>query len=155
VSVYENFVQAHVKHNPQGHGGAYFLPWHRQMLLEYEAALNTVAPGVSIPYWDWTKFNTNHRSDTVFWARYGGARSGEPIPNAPFKGWSSTVLSPHAVVRGFTLNAPTPEDLYFVSAANVGEWTSDTTLSYATCKWGPGLRDILRRTCSRSPTARH
>jgi Common central domain of tyrosinase len=143
LSVYENFVQAHIQFNAQAHGGAYFLPWHRQMLLEYEAALNAVAPGVSIPYWDWTKFSTRYRSDTVFWARYGGARSGEPIPNAPFKGWTSALESPHAVVRGFTVNTLTPQDLYFVSAANIRLWTSDTARSFSTCKLDAGSARLL------------
>ncbi|MFD8939241.1 tyrosinase family protein [Streptomyces sp. NPDC059578] len=31
-----------------------FLPWHRRFLLEFERALQREAPGVTVPYWDWT-----------------------------------------------------------------------------------------------------
>jgi hypothetical protein len=36
------------------HDGPAFLPWHRQYLKVYEAALRVVDPDVVIPYWDWT-----------------------------------------------------------------------------------------------------
>jgi len=31
-----------------------FLPWHRAYLREFELALQTQQPGVSLPWWDWT-----------------------------------------------------------------------------------------------------
>lgn len=36
------------------HGWEAFLPWHRMFLYEFEQALQDIAPGTSIPYWDWT-----------------------------------------------------------------------------------------------------
>jgi tyrosinase len=36
------------------HGWERFLPWHRIYLYEFEMALLDVAPGVTLPYWDWT-----------------------------------------------------------------------------------------------------
>lgn len=35
------------------HGNLLFLPWHRAYLYFFEMALNDVAPGVSVPWWDW------------------------------------------------------------------------------------------------------
>ena len=35
-----------------GHDG--FLPWHREFLDDFETALQSVNPNVTIPYWDWT-----------------------------------------------------------------------------------------------------
>jgi len=35
------------------HGGPAFLPWHRQYLADFEAALQTVDPTVRLSYWDW------------------------------------------------------------------------------------------------------
>ena len=65
VSVYDQFVALHgaamnlsssTRGNLDlGHGNALFLPWHRQYLLDFEKALQTVHADVSIPYWDWTK----------------------------------------------------------------------------------------------------
>jgi tyrosinase len=36
------------------HMGPGFLPWHRKFLLVFEAALDAISPGVTVPYWDWT-----------------------------------------------------------------------------------------------------
>jgi tyrosinase len=68
ISVYDQFVAVHVamadargRQAPNGttladpaHGGSAFLPWHREMLYQFEKALQTVDPDVFIPYWDWT-----------------------------------------------------------------------------------------------------
>lgn len=36
------------------HGWEQFLPWHRAYLYEFELLLQEFAPGVALPYWDWT-----------------------------------------------------------------------------------------------------
>ncbi|MEO0770778.1 MAG: tyrosinase family protein [Cyanobacteria bacterium J06649_4] len=68
LSLYEQFVVRHVltmgfrqslgaagpaRGNP-AHSYPAFLPWHRQFLLDFEQALQTVDPEVTIPYWDWS-----------------------------------------------------------------------------------------------------
>ena len=68
LSLYEQFVVRHIltmgfrqslgatgpaRGNP-AHSYPAFLPWHRQFLLDFEQALQAVAPSVTIPYWDWT-----------------------------------------------------------------------------------------------------
>ncbi|WP_030904655.1 tyrosinase family protein [Streptomyces sp. NRRL F-5126] len=63
---YDEFVRTHVEfYTPDGESGLRsghmaptFLPWHRRFLLEFEGALRSIDPGVSLPYWDWTKDNT-------------------------------------------------------------------------------------------------
>ncbi|MEM9220028.1 MAG: tyrosinase family protein [Cyanobacteria bacterium P01_F01_bin.150] len=68
LSLYEQFVVQHIltmgfrqslgatgpaRGNP-AHSYPAFLPWHRQFLLDFEQALQTVDASVTIPYWDWT-----------------------------------------------------------------------------------------------------
>ncbi|MFE9253269.1 tyrosinase family protein [Streptomyces sp. NPDC007088] len=63
---YDDYVRTHVKYYvSDGDGGPRFahmtpsfLPWHRRYLLEFERDLREIAPGVTVPYWDWTKDNT-------------------------------------------------------------------------------------------------
>ncbi|GAA3379108.1 tyrosinase family protein [Streptomyces sannanensis] len=63
---YDDFVRLHIDfYVADGDGGLRvahmtpsFLPWHRKYLLEFERALQSVDPAVSIPYWDWTTDNT-------------------------------------------------------------------------------------------------
>ncbi|MBT2487419.1 tyrosinase family protein [Streptomyces sp. ISL-96] len=62
-----------------------FFPWHRRYLLEFERALRAVDPGVSVPYWDWTKDNTPAAS---LWAEDflgGNGRAGDQkVMTGPF-----------------------------------------------------------------------
>ena len=62
-----------------------FFPWHRKYLLEFEAALQDIDPGVSVPYWDWTTDNTPSAS---LWAEDllgGNGRAGDrQVMTGPF-----------------------------------------------------------------------
>jgi tyrosinase len=49
---YNNMALIHQDHCQ--HGWERFLPWHRVYLYEFEQALQDVAPGISLPYWDFT-----------------------------------------------------------------------------------------------------
>ncbi|WP_415948041.1 tyrosinase family protein [Streptomyces sp. KLOTTS4A1] len=59
---YDEFVRLHIDHYVAdgepglrtGHMTPTFFPWHRQFLLEFERELRRIAPGVTVPYWDWT-----------------------------------------------------------------------------------------------------
>ena len=36
------------------HGAPGFLTWHRAYMLAFERALRCIAPGVTLPFWDWS-----------------------------------------------------------------------------------------------------
>jgi hypothetical protein len=106
--VWLRFYNYHANFKLQGHGGCYFLPWHRQFLFEFERELNKVSPGVSLPYWDWTKISpiTGQRINEYFtidpvWVRAGGASGYAPIPNGPFRAWT---FGGETCIRGFKVN---------------------------------------------------
>jgi Common central domain of tyrosinase len=122
VSIYENFAQSHAGQLPAAHFGAYFLPWHRQMLYEFELALNRVAPRgptISIPYWDWSAVNTNFKRDFDTWTKMGGAVEGQAIPNPPFQRWTSRILALHDVIRRFTVGGDVPSEEYLTSSETI------------------------------------
>jgi tyrosinase len=91
LSVYDQFVLRHIltmgfrkrlgatgpaQGNP-AHGQPAFLPWHRAFLHQFEQALQTVDPSVTIPYWDWTDPKA---IDTLLQPDFLGPRgSGETI----------------------------------------------------------------------------
>jgi hypothetical protein len=92
--VLARYVEYHNTYQAEAHGGCYFLPWHRQYLFELERELQAIVPGVSIPYWDWTKVVRGQEiyrafSNDPVWNRMGGANGASPIPNPPFRGWSA------------------------------------------------------------------
>ncbi|MFD9500153.1 tyrosinase family protein [Streptomyces sp. NPDC060035] len=90
---YDEFVTLHQKYyvtdaqsGPRpAHMSPSFFPWHRKYLLEFENALQAVDPGVSIPYWDWTRDSTPAAS---LWAEDflgGNGRSGDrQVMTGPF-----------------------------------------------------------------------
>lgn len=41
------------------HGDLYFLPWHRAYLYFFEKSLQDLAPGVTLPWWDWTSIDSH------------------------------------------------------------------------------------------------
>jgi len=49
---YNNMALIHQNHCQ--HGWERFLPWHRVYLYEMEQTLQDIAPGITMPYWDWT-----------------------------------------------------------------------------------------------------
>jgi tyrosinase len=53
---YGHFASIHGLPDPGfcEHRSQLFLPWHRGYLYFFEQALQDVAPGVTIPWWDWT-----------------------------------------------------------------------------------------------------
>ncbi len=65
ISIYDSFVAMHLgvwqlrwgtgdAGGVDGaHSGPAFLPWHREYLRRFEKALQTVEPGVTVPYWNW------------------------------------------------------------------------------------------------------
>ena len=69
ISIYDQFIAIHrgamsVIHwheehqdyhkTDAAHENSSFLPWHREYILRFEKALQSVDPTVTIPYWDWT-----------------------------------------------------------------------------------------------------
>jgi hypothetical protein len=132
ASVFENFAAVHSSNIAQAHYGAYFLPWHRQMLHEFEVELNKVAsPGspLGVPYWDFTAYNNQFTVDPM-WQRMGGAVANQPLPSAPFRAWSSGPNAGRAVTRGFTVGSARSDA--FVSSGNIASLVSGTSQSYAT-----------------------
>ena len=59
VSTHQKFYVTDAEGGPRpAHMTPSFFPWHRVYLLEFEKALQKIDPGVSVPYWDWTRDNT-------------------------------------------------------------------------------------------------
>ena len=65
-SRYDDFVETHLlamhdmtthmmRPESWAHNGSIFLPWHRELLYQFEQLLQSVDSSVTIPYWDWTR----------------------------------------------------------------------------------------------------
>ncbi|MFE3068657.1 tyrosinase family protein [Streptomyces sp. NPDC059247] len=67
-----------------GHRSPSFLPWHRRFLIEFEQALRSVDPTVTLPYWDWTADRTSRSSLWApdFLGGTGRARDGQVTDGA-------------------------------------------------------------------------
>jgi hypothetical protein len=56
------------------HHGPAFLPWHRHFLFRFEQALRAVEARATIPYWDWTRSDSQDL-DIEPWKSFFGGRS--------------------------------------------------------------------------------
>ncbi|KAM9978943.1 hypothetical protein ACTFIY_012706 [Dictyostelium cf. discoideum] len=57
-----------------GHGNPAFLSWHRILLNNFEKALQTIDPSVTLPYWDWTDRDAS--TNNIFIKEFMGGNGG-------------------------------------------------------------------------------
>lgn len=104
------------------HSGPVFLPWHRLMLLLFEAQIQRVLGDdtFALPYWDWAvdgNLPAAQQRTAPLWtpAGIGGSvlassdSPGEPVPNGPFtdphfvriasNGWAQLLQTDRALLR--------------------------------------------------------
>lgn len=59
MSRYDDYAMIHMNAmmggNSWAHTNSSFLPWHRELLYQFEKDLQAIDPAVTIPYWDWTR----------------------------------------------------------------------------------------------------
>ncbi|MFJ6213341.1 tyrosinase family protein [Streptomyces sp. NPDC092296] len=96
---YDSFVRAHYDlfDSAVGHSGPAFLPWHREFLLRFEQGLQRFAPGMAVPYWDWTVDRDPWSSiwDADFLGGDGGDDADRTVPDGRFAadtGWKCLPL---------------------------------------------------------------
>src|SRR5215216_4472097 len=64
------------------HSGPVFGPWHRWYLRDFELALQSVAPGVTLPYWDWaTDAESGSPASADLWTDAYVGGNGDPANN--------------------------------------------------------------------------
>ncbi len=98
ISVYDQFVAQHrgvrtlMTNGPSvpdgGHGGPAFLPWHREYLRRFEAALMAVDARVTLPYWNWGLADPSE-TDALFGDDRLGPREGKAATGAITSGYFS------------------------------------------------------------------
>jgi tyrosinase len=55
-NLYDGFVKTHDDNVPYGHFGPAFFAWHREFLLQFEQALQSIMndQSIALPYWNWS-----------------------------------------------------------------------------------------------------
>ncbi len=96
-----NFMTpANMAQNPRernaAHGGPSFGPWHRLMLVVFEAQCRRVLadPNFRIPYWDWGA-DAQDTSNSTLWDPTIMGGFGNPVRDGPFtlaRGWQVNII---------------------------------------------------------------
>ena len=141
---YQDFVEIHRlamdthpghlwgAHTMGGHDGRNFLTWHREYLAKLEAALMSINPLVTIPYWDWVNDRAippqlTDAADLAEWGITRGAFNAGGLPtasvingvtaNTTFTAFAGALEGPHGWVHnavGGTMGGSTsPQDPLF------------------------------------------
>jgi tyrosinase len=98
---YDQLVKLHIDAQDFSHNTAYFLPWHRGYLREYEKALQAVDPSQCLPYYN-SAIDSQAAEYSPVWGDdyYGGnGGSGDCVTSGPFSGWRPYYPQPHCLQR--------------------------------------------------------
>lgn len=84
ISLYDQFVAIHwgvtglagAQTRDGGHGGPGFLAWHREYIRRFEAALQSIDPEVTLPYWNWGLGSQDETASLFVNSRIGPMGSG-------------------------------------------------------------------------------
>jgi tyrosinase-like protein len=79
------------------HRGPAFAPWHRYYIRDLELQLQTVSPGMTLPYWDWaTDASLPAPQMAPLWTDSyiggDGVGANDFVPNGPFKNWVALLM---------------------------------------------------------------
>jgi tyrosinase len=98
------YVDWHIQAFQTFHWNAYFMPFHRTYLYEFEKELvNAGAP--FLPFWDWTWESQDVLASPVLSQKYFGQSDGEFVSNGPFRRnfYQTTVGGP--IIREYSINS--------------------------------------------------
>uniref|UniRef100_A0A914HFV1 Tyrosinase copper-binding domain-containing protein n=1 Tax=Globodera rostochiensis TaxID=31243 RepID=A0A914HFV1_GLORO len=97
ITIWDLHILLHYPNSaPAAHWGPAFLPWHREFLRQFEAALQSEVPElVGIPYWDSTlDHGLPDSADSVLWSQELMGNANGFVKSGPFKDWDTNVLMP-------------------------------------------------------------
>ena len=86
------FTMMHRNNTQYAHQVPAFLPWHRRLLRDYEAALRTIDPAISLPYWNWAADAAALTKSAVFaddaFGGDGDAAADDCVMTGRFANWT-------------------------------------------------------------------
>lgn len=70
INSYDDFAAVHHRYRASTHQTPIFLPWHRELLNQFELRLRQVDPTVTLPYWNWS-LESAAPQQSMIWQIYG------------------------------------------------------------------------------------
>lgn len=150
LSYYDQFVEWHLSlyrcsgldlPATAGHGGAFFLPWHRVFVRLFEQALRQVTgKSIAVPYWDWSSPDSVAKVFTDdFMGGNGDPGAGSAVMTGPFRkaAWSvalrgegepnASSYTPYIVRRFGSGTTPTGAPIFPLPPVGDVQWALSAT----------------------------
>jgi tyrosinase len=168
LSYYDQFVKWHHEVNNclgyHYHGRPQFFPWHRIMLLQFEAAMEEVTgKHIAIPYWDWSDPES---TAAVFSDDFMGG-TGDPANNyavmsGPFRrdNFTVEVFNPRDpqqltyvarnIGSAYMPNLPTAEQIdagFDIGTYDAAPWSVETDPTESFRNYVEGWRNVTSNVC--------
>lgn len=91
---YEQFADVHNVVSADNHGKPQFFVWHREFTNQFENALQSVDPTITVPYWDWRVDSQRPFQANVFgpnaFGGDGNTTAGNCVDTGVASGWKFT-----------------------------------------------------------------
>jgi len=98
---YDQLVKNYIDNASGFHNTAYFAPWNRAFLREFERALQAIDASVCLPYWNFSVDSQAPENSPIFGNDYYGGNGGADgcVSSGPFATWKPAYPQPHCLQR--------------------------------------------------------
>jgi tyrosinase len=123
VSTYDALVNRQIQTFQQVASHPVWFAWHRYYVRQFELKLQSIDPGLTVPYWDVGGLDSQAPEKSIVWNHVGhnGVGADHAVSDGPFMNWTPAYPTPHHLKREWN---PGPNIAGFPSAEVVNNYVA-------------------------------